>query len=374
MSKDLVLEAREKIGPIIEAIDALDQRWQALGSAKAFDVHDPQTKASFDRFWSVTFGQHFPPALQDQIVGQMENHHQRAIGRMRKIGVASEIELERGCSEAAAQLADTFLERKDGWEPATHIRELKERIERTTDTHAAAELRRQLEKDQVSAFYALLKDYPYHTYYTLVGGEIPLVASLDGLPRPAQEQGLHLVIEAGAIPFTAVLSSIARHGGEVVGTIEDKESFRLGRQLVERLEKLGIVEPGKIRLVNAPPAMAPRLDFPRRPYLATITQVLEGKFRTEGVIRELGDAGINAVVVRGAHGLTRLLYEPLDDVRLPTGFRQHCVGLPKQDDEGGPACYNSSHLISTHKYHGCPKDTPTHRFEDVANGMGKKTG
>lgn len=369
MATSLEQQAKEKIPPIITAIDALDAHWKKLGTEKAFDPNDPQTARLFQQLWSVSFDQRFPIDLQGEIIRQLEKSHKPKLARMRQISVASEIEMEKGHASNAIAAATQCG-------PDPRIRELREKMTQAKAEHKDDEvkkLHRQLVEAKTKAFYSLLSGYPYHTYHTLVSSEMPLLSAVEGLNAETQAKGLHLVIGAGAIPFTAIFSSIFRDDGEVLGTIADPKCYSLATELLQKMEQIGITAPQTIKLVAAKPDDALRsVHFlnakgeRRVPYAATITQVIDGKAKTEKAVRALNNLGIDTIIGRGAHGLVQLLYEPLDDMPLPSKLKTHLMGVPQSSEKASPVCYNSSHLFSSRKVIGIPQDSPTHTFSNLA--------
>ena len=349
MSGTEPFNANAALTPIIAAVRALYARMQQLGVNKAFDPNDPQTNPLFQRLWEVSFDKQYTPDQQAQIMKQFKARHPNDLKHMREVSVASEERLELASTTAALEKAHAMEQ-----DPTVlRIGQIRQRLAKAGEGEKAA-LRQQLIEARTEAFYALLDRYPYHTYQRLVGAENAMLQAY-GIDADTQRQGLHYVIEAGAVPFTPIFSSILRDGGQVLGTVQDPEKLGLARQLIAACERLGILEPGAIKLINRTPAEAGGVTFDQpKPYAVTITQISSNKNNTQNLLRDFKKQGIDTVVARGADGLVRMLYEPQEEVKVPAGFTQ-LNGVPI-----GGSCYNSSTVYSTRQLGTVPDLSATH--------------
>lgn len=371
-------------------IGDLKARWDRLGTRTAFDPHDQGTKALFDKLWAHSFKPQYPPPVQDRILHALSVNHPDAIQMMRDIGHVSEIEMEKGHARFAIEIAShvkdpptdqahkyirrrmtlqlMLAEANDQYQAASGAEDDDAIAHASKLRHIAADAVSDYLNERAAGYNVITKDFPYKTYQNMSHAENLMLTGLRELGPNRQFPGTHLIIEAGALPETAIYSSISRMHGHVLAVISDKESFALAEQLIKQLERLLVIVPGTIRLLHADP-FAP--DFKERisealgdwepPYAATITQLVQGRDRVEQLARTLiEEHGIDTLVVRGAHQMTRLLYEPVNDLKLPGGVRSRFTAVPRHgtisdDDIAGNdevvqherMCYNTSHVYSS---------------------------
>lgn len=367
---------------IAASVAALKQRREELGGAKAFDPSDGATNAAFNRLWVASFDQHYDPSDQARILNALHLRHRGAIEDMRAIGYASERRMELGYADKAIRTADGIKDTAliDEWERVrAQGYEKSRRYERAVerDDQQEAEAAKHDMENFLPQFDALLTkrremldritgSFPYPTYELLASTEAVMLKGLTGITPERILNESHLFVEAGALPLTAVNHVLNRRFMHAVCTISDEESFYAARAFVRELERLGVLEEGRVFVLHLSP-QDPNFVYVLQGnecgfHSATISQLVQGKEEVTKVAEKLIDKenglGIDTIITRGADGLVQMLYEPLDDMLLPSGVRKRMTNRPvhaslQPPPDGGVEfhhtfpCYNTSHVYSS---------------------------
>lgn len=343
MKLSLAQRTKQRVAAIVAPINALDARWQALGTEKAFDPNDPTIGPLFKDLWDASFHRRFTMEEQEAIIAEMQARQPVKLQRMREISIASEAELEKGCAEHAIEAAEAILQKGE--------------FKGSMPLGKSILDKRDLIRRKIELVYQLCDSFPYHTYDMLHRGELAMVKALD-IDKQTVNKGLHVIVEAGALPFTAVFSSIERDDGPVLATISDPKACALAKQFVSKLESLGVLAPNAVMIVQhrhqdigtLSLGRPPFLAFPK-PCMATVTQMVPSKAAVEQAVRGLTELGIDTIVARDSKGLVKMLYQPFDDLKIPRSTTTRIEALPfesiKKDESYWATSYNASCVLSS---------------------------
>lgn len=358
---------------IAEAVGAISAHWDEvtagkrsedpIGTEAAFNPHDEKTKELFGNLWEYAFPKKpYDPQTQQAIIRALKREYPVVLPMMREIGYHSEREMEKGYARAA-------LEKMKDYDP------LPEAIQKASENYRMARFvtsdksKEELEAEAIKArdekikrFKEITRDFPYPTYESMSHQESLMVKMLEPSTIGGDRGLPYLIVEGGALPFSAIYNSLSRFDREVIITNKDRSTHEIASQFIARLEEMGVLRKGIVKAIHAdmrnPDTLIPGIDG-ISPYAALISQRVLGAKDISQIAENLTSQHIDTILTRGAHGMVELLYEPVDNQFLDQllGHRLSTVpthSMPNERDgitgEGllipQHFCYNTTRMFS----------------------------
>lgn len=360
---------------IVRAVDSMYQRLEELGAIAAFDPESPETTQAFKEIWDAAFNEQYGSAFQNSVFNKLHMAHPETLAKMQQISRLSEPIMELGLArkaiEAASAIENNGLAKRLSEIPASTKHQPWYSTCGTTNLSREKpimpiEEAEQLFLQRTLLFEDISKDFPYPTYRLLANAEATMVGALPEHTDQRFYQEGHLIVEAGAFPFTAI--NLAMQGCErnIYCTNSNIECHLTAQDLIHELERIGVIPVGTIKLLQCDMENTPKIADENGKtvqfHYATITQLVQPRSRVQSIAKNLVENfGINTVVMRGAHQMATLLYEPLDNIELPGDVRPRIVAVPearlvtiedvKMNElvaQHNYGCYNTSHVYSVH--------------------------